>query len=411
MELMVAIGHGLSVALRAAALAGVAVALLQLVVLWRHLRRPPVAPAAVPAARPPISILKPLCGLDDELAENLRLFAELPYPDYEVLLGLRGTSDPAYAIAWAVARRWPSRFRVVLQDGAPGLNPKVNQLITLAAAARHDIWVVSDSNTRVGAGHLDEIAALLADDGAGVGLVTHPIAGDGEDRRGARVGSVMDGLHMTGAITPTLVAASRLFGKSYVVGKSMAMRRRDVEALGGFQAVKDVVAEDLALGRLVPRALGQRVVLARSVVTCVSVRRTTAAFVQRYARWAVIQRRCIGLAGHALLVLLQPVVLAAAALALVPSRAAAAVVLFCVLARAANDALAARLLRGRSFAARALLWGPAKELLAAVAWLQGFFRRTVEWRKSRLIVSRGGVLLPARPRPAESDRGRASAAA
>jgi ceramide glucosyltransferase len=408
---MVAVGQVVSMALRAAALAGVAAAAVELAVLWRHLRRGP-APAP-PAVRPPISILKPLCGLDDELAENLRQFAELPYPDYEVLLGLRHTGDPAYAIAWAVARRWPARFRVVLQEGAPGLNPKVNQLITLAAAARHNIWVVSDSNARVGAGYLDEIAAHLDD--PSVGLVTHPIAGGGEDRRGARAGSVMDDLHMTGTITPAVVVASRLFGKSFVVGKSMALRRCDVEALGGFQVVKDVLAEDLVLGRMVPARLGKRVVLGRSTVTSVSVRRTMAGFVQRYTRWAVTLRRCAGLGSLLPLLLKNPVLLSAAALAVAPSRAAAATAVFCVLARAANDALAARLLRGRRFAARALLWVPFKDLLAALAWTEGLFRRSVEWRKSRLIVLRGIVLRPARPAkartPAGSDRDQASATA
>ena len=101
------------------------------------------------------------------------------------MLGVCHRADPAYAIACNTVRRWPRRFRIAVQEGAPGLNPKVNQLVTLARRARHNILVISDSNARVEPDYLDEIAANFED--PSVGLVTHPLAGDGEDERGARL--------------------------------------------------------------------------------------------------------------------------------------------------------------------------------------------------------------------------------
>ena len=288
------VAHLVSTALLIASAVGVAIVVLQVFMFARHLARP--APA--PRTRPPISILKPLCGLDDELADNLAVFAALPYPDYEVLLGVASAADPAYAVAAEAARRWPARFRVVIQRGAPGLNPKVNQLLGLVSEARADILVVSDSNTRVPPGYLDEIAAYLED--PTVGLVTHAIAGSGEERARASAptaiwGARLDNLHITGTMSPGFVAASVLCGKTYVVGKSMAMRRTDLQAVGGLDVVKDVLAEDFVLGRLIPQALGKRVVLGRAVVECVTVRRSLAAFASRYARWSVMQRQCAGL--------------------------------------------------------------------------------------------------------------------
>ncbi len=103
----------------------------QVLVLRRHLCAPPARAARKPA----ISILKPLCGLDDGLKRNLTTFAHLDYPEYEVVLGVRDVRDPAWKVARAAARRWPGRFRAVVQRGEPGLNPKVNQLVTLARAA------------------------------------------------------------------------------------------------------------------------------------------------------------------------------------------------------------------------------------------------------------------------------------
>jgi ceramide glucosyltransferase len=401
-----------------AAGAGLLLSLVHLLVLRRHVR----GAVPVPATRPPISILKPLCGLDDRLAQNLATFAALPYPSYEVLLGVRDVEDAAYPTALAAARRWPGRFRVVVQSGEPGLNPKVNQLMTLARAARNDLLVISDSNTRVPAGYLDEIAAYMNDER--VGLVTHPIVGQGEEQHGARLGSALDNVHLGGSITPGLTAAKILCRKDYVVGKSMALRWSDVRALGGFGAVKDVLAEDFVLGRWIPEKLGKRVVLARSIVRCVSVRRSLEGFVKRYARWSVMQHQCAGLAAYWGLLLLNPQFLATLALCLAPGRATIALWLACAAARIALDAAAGAVLRGRTFALWALPWAPVKDLLAAGAWLYGLTSRSIEWRSTRLRVLRGSVLLPdptsptsPTPRPlvprrrSGSDRGPASAVA
>lgn len=357
----------------------------QLAALWRHLR----AARPTPTRHPPISILKPLCGLDDHLAANLRSFAALTYPSYEVVLGVCSQADPAYQIACDTVRRWPRRFRIAVQDGAPGLNPKVNQLMTLARRARHDILVISDSNARVEPDYLEEIAASFED--PSVGLVTHPLVGDGEQGRGTCLGAIADNLHLTGVITPSIVAAKVLCGKDYVVGKSMAMRRADVAALGGFASVKDVLAEDFVLGRAVVERLRKRVVLAHSPVRCVSTRRRLGGFVRRYARWNVMQRQCAGLPAYVALLLENPVVLALLAAV---DRTPTTVALACAAgaSRMATDALAGRLLRGRTFSARALLLGGVKDLLCAGAWVYGLVSRTIEWRSHRLTVLRGSRL-------------------
>ena len=239
--------------------------------------------------------------------------------------------------------------------------------------------------------------------------MTHPIAGRGEDCPGARLGSLLDNLHLTGAITPGFVAARTLCGKSYVVGKSMALRRRDLDALGGFAAGKDVLAEDFVLGRLVPAVLGKRVVLAHAVVTSVSARRTLVAFARRYARWSVMQRQCAGLVPYLGLLLLNPVLLAAVALPLAPSWLTVAALGLSIAARALADSVAGRWLRGRAFPARACGLAPVKELLIAGAWLYGLCCHTIIWRSNRLIVGPGSVLSlapgpgvrpdPRRPRP------------
>lgn len=385
----------LGLALFSIAALGLALVAVQCVVLRRHVRRHVDAPHRTPA----VSILKPLCGLDDGLAENLASFAGLAYPDYEVVLGVRSSRDAAWGVAREAARRWPGRFRVVVQRGEPGLNPKVNQLVTLARAARHGVLVVSDSNVRVEPGYLAEIAALLEDES--VGLVTHPIAGVGE----TRIGSLMDHLHLAGSISPGLVAAKLLAGRDIVVGKSMALRRADLEAMGGFEAVKDVLAEDYVMGLRIRQVLGKRVAVARRPVQNVSARRGVGEFAARYRRWGVLQRQAVGPVVYASQALLNPVLVAAVAASLDPTPLGAACFVGTCLAKAALDGASARALRPGGFRAAQLALVPAKDLVFGATWMFGLFRRDVAWRGTRLLVGRGTRI----EAPAGGERGLAAA--
>lgn len=391
----------LAIVLLLAAVGGLAAIAAQHAILRAHVRQAP----PVPRRSPPVSILKPLCGLDDGLEANLASFASLDHPEYEVLLGLRSADDPAFGVAQWAARRWPRRFRVVLQRGEPGLNPKVNQLATLARAARHDVLVVSDSNVRVERAYLSEIAAHLEDEG--VGLVTHPIAGVGE----VRLGSLMDHLHLAGSITPGVVGAKRLAGRDIVVGKSMALRRADLERLGGFEAVKDVLAEDYVLGLMIGDVLGKRVAVAHRPIQNVSARRTLGEFAARYRRWGVLQRQAVGPALYAAQALLNPVLLATAAAAIAPAAGTLAGAAAVCTAKAALDGAAARALRPGGFRLAELALVPMKDLVFGTAWLYGLVRREVSWRGTRLVVARGTRIEAPPGRRGESRAGCEGAAA
>ncbi len=363
----------------AAAVLGLLLLAVQWFALVSHLRqaRPTIE------AGPGLSVLKPLCGIDDDLEANLERFARLDYPNYEVLLGLESRRDPALSIARAACARWPGRFRIVLQRGEPGLNPKVNQLMTLAEAARHDVLVISDSNVRVHAGYLCEIAALLQD--PGVGLVTHPVAGVGEHR----LGSLMDSLHLAGSIAPGVVAAKRLARRDVVVGKSMAFRRSDLDALGGLAAVKDVLAEDYVLGLMVSSTLRKRVALAGTPVENVTQNRTVAEFARRYQRWHVMQRRSVGRLAYLALALLNPVLLAAIGALLRPTPAAIAGLTMVCAGKMTLDGATGRAMRRGGFRLAQLALVPAKDLIVGFAWMHGLVSDRVNWRGKRLRVLAG----------------------
>src|SRR5487761_2092942 len=128
--------------------------------------------AVAPAAEP-ISILKPLAGLDLDLESNLRTFFEQDYPDFELLFAVRDANDPAVAIVERLCREYehvPTRLLITGEPPYP--NAKVFSLDRMLAAAEHDLVVMSDSDIRVGRHFLRDVAAEFQD--AGLGVATCP---------------------------------------------------------------------------------------------------------------------------------------------------------------------------------------------------------------------------------------------
>jgi ceramide glucosyltransferase len=366
-----------------AAVLGVALVAVMFGLTIAHLR----CPAPIATAWPAISVLKPLCGVDDALAENLASFVALSYPgEYEVILGVRSPSDTAYPLACDAVRRWPGRVRLVLQEGETGFNPKVNQLVSLARAARHDLLVVSDSNIRVPPGYLLDIAGHLGR--PGVGCVTHPVAGDGH----RSLGALLDNLHLSGSIAPGMVCAQRVLQRDLVVGKSMTLWRRDLELLGGFASVANVLAEDHILGNRLVRELGVRVAVSSLPVWNIAVDKSVGSFFQRYLRWGVTHRTVMTFPEYLAESLLNPIPLALLGFAMRPGPGAAAILAACAVLKPALDSVAFSRLRNEFFSWRAFAVGWVKDGLLFITWGHGLFARTVDWRGNHLRVLPGGRL-------------------
>jgi len=381
--------HALSlVFLTTAALGFVALSLQFFFVLryrWTQSRLQTPASGGNPVG---ISILKPLCGVDDDLEANLASFATLSYPKYEVVLGVKDKLDPAYAVACAAVARWPRIMRLELQHGEPGLNPKVNQLITLAGVARYDILVISDSNTRVGPNYLEEIAHTFED--PRVGVVSHPVSGIGEQT----LGSLMDNLYQSTNGGAGQIAAKQAADQDIVVGKSMALRREDVESLGGFFSVRNMLAEDYVIGRWVTQRLRKRAVVARSPIFNVSQRKSVNAFFKRYLRWSITHHTCIPTVVYLGQSLLNPIPWALLGALLAPSWMSLGVLAGVTAFKVLTDVAIFAMLRPQRtpwMTAPAVL---AKDALLFVTWVNGLFRRSVDWRGNKLRVLPGSRLVP-----------------
>lgn len=339
---------------------------------------------------PPISILKPLSGSDDGLWENLESFAALDYPDYEVLLGVHTLSDPAVPIAQKIIEKYPHRFRLVVQNGSPGLNPKVNQLITLAKAARHDVLLVSDASVRVGNGYLPEIAACLED--PEVGMVTHIFAAEGEQS----LGSLLDNYHLMSHYGGGAIAARDAGGQTLVNGKSTAFHRADLDAMGGFEAVCDYAAEDFVLGLWVGRKIKKKVCFARYTPITLSVNRTIGEYVRRYQRWSIMQRTGGGYLVYLSQTMVYPLILATIGLLLHPTVDRLLWWLAIGVVKAILDYIQASMLRYTRLSPVSMLLGPLNDLLVLWIWTYGLLWNKTVWRGTVLKVTWGTKLVPNR---------------
>jgi ceramide glucosyltransferase len=239
---------------------------------------------ATPFSRPAVSILKPLCGLEDDLEGNLESFARLTGIEYEVLLSVADAADPAVAVVQRIIERFPrAPFRLII-GGDPLLesgNRKVARLIAAALYARGEILFISDANVRVEAGDVAETIAAFRD--PRVGCVSNLFTGAGATSFGAS----MESLHLLSFVVPGNVVAA-FANVPCVVGKSMAIKRGVLSAIGGFEAFAGVLAEDQAIGLAVRRA-GYDVVLSPLVVRNVVVNRTLRRALDRQIRWNKIR--------------------------------------------------------------------------------------------------------------------------
>lgn|GEM_PF-3340926 len=245
--------------------------------------------ARLPGFFPPVSIVKPLSGLDDELDRNLESFYRLDYPSYEIVFSFARRSDPAFSVARQVAGRHPEISSVFVVDARePGGNSKVSRLCAGIRRARFRHILMADGNVRVHREFLARAISFFAN--PSVGLVSHLFRA-----RGARtIGSRLESLHLNGALRAGTAALSGILGLPCVVGKSILVSREALNAIGGIESLRDHLAEDYLLGKMVAKA-GFRVVLSADEIGTAEVSRSLAAAWSRQRRWAILRKRLGGL--------------------------------------------------------------------------------------------------------------------
>lgn len=283
-----------------------------------------------------VSILKPLCGVDDELERNLTSFFRLEHEPLQVIFGVADPADPALALVRRVARRHPGRdVAIVVGSQTDAASPKVGLMETLLPHARHDIILLSDSNVRIARDEIGRVLPGFAD--PRVGMVYQPVVGIGERRLPAAI----ENLHYT-ELAAFLAIAARLFAGQHVVNaKGQWVRRAALADIDDFAGVR-----------------------------------------RRLCPWAYPLELLLNPVPWALLLLATP--LAAWTLPLVAMKTAL-------------ELSAARLLRGMPLAWHHAAIIPLKDLGYFFGWFASFAVRTVSWRGRTYEIGPNARLIPLDP--------------
>ncbi|MCA9524255.1 MAG: glycosyltransferase, partial [Myxococcales bacterium] len=337
-------------------------------------------PGAEGPSAPPLTVLKPLCGADDDLAENLRSFFALDYPAFELLFGVEDAADPAVAIVTALQARYPEvKSRLVVDASVRALNPKISNLRGMLASGSEAIVVISDSNVRVAPDYLWQLVAAF--DEPRVGLVTSLVVGDGEETLGA----LLNNVQVNGVIAGSIAASAVLRGDAVVIGKSLLFRRATLDSLGGWESLSTVLAEDYVIERMF-LAAGFRIAVTTSPVVAICRRLNLGGYLGRHIRWAMLRWRLFPLR-YPLELCANP--LALALVAPLVGGGAFWPLSWALVVTLARDGLAWHRLRGREQLLGALAAGLFKDVLMIGVWLAAPFRRHVRWRGTRLYLSAG----------------------
>lgn len=336
---------------------------------------------------PAVSILKPLKGLDDNLFDNLASFCTQDYPEYEIIFSLQDHNDPAYKVARKIRDKYHEKnISIIVEKCDTGLNPKVNNLIPAYKASQYDYVLISDSNVMVDKDYLKEIAKHIKD--PDVGLVSNIIKGTG----GNTIGSIFENLHLNSFIIGSVCFLDKFLKMPCVIGKSMLMRKKDLEAIGGFKAVKDVLAEDYVIGERIHK-MGKKVVLSNYAINNVNEYWGLRRFLNRHTRWGKLRWRLGGikyiseLIGNPVFMSFIPILLWEF------SRITLFFALFISLTKVAGDLYLRKITNSDSNPLIYLL-SPVKDIIIGLIWFVPILSNTVVWRGNRYIIGKDSRLSP-----------------
>jgi len=235
---------------------------------------------------PPVTLLKPVRGVDFGSYENFASFCRQNYPDYEILFAVNDSSDPAVPLIQRLIADFPER-RIRLFVGADrlGANRKVNKLARLAGEAQHEVLAITDGDVRVGPDYLREVVALFAD--PNIGAVTSFYRAIAENNLAAE----LEAIGASSDFFAGVLVAEWLEGMSFALGASIVTTKGWVTRIGGFQAIANMHSDDYELGHRIAQADG-KVFLSREAVWTMYPAQTLSGFWQHQVRWARTVRLC-----------------------------------------------------------------------------------------------------------------------
>jgi ceramide glucosyltransferase len=337
-----------------------------------------------PGNKPPISVLKPLCGHDDGLEENLRSFLTQDYPKYEVLFGVHRSDDPAVAVAENIIREFSGRIsaRLVITGESPIPNAKAFSLNRMVREANYDVLVMSDSDVRVTPSLLSHLAQELQDDH--IGLISCPYRAV----PGKSLWSRLEAIGMNTELLGGVMVARMIEGMRFALGCTVAVRRSVLENMGGFGYLQEFLAEDFVIGQRAAE-LGHGVLFSSYVIEHRIGSQQMMPNLGHRMRWARSTRRSRPL-GYWGQIFTYPLPLALLLCAVYTS--AWPVLFLTMILRGAAALATARDIVHDPVTQRQWWLLPIQDVIGFFVWISGFVGDKIIWRNRKCTVLRDGRL-------------------
>lgn len=337
-----------------------------------------------PGTQPAMSVLKPLCGHDDGLEENLRSFMTQDYPEYEVLFGVHRRDDPAVAVAEKIISELSGqiRARLVITGESPIPNAKAFSLNRMVREAKYDVLVMSDSDVRVTPNLLSHLAQELQDDH--IGLISCPYRAV----PGKSLWSRLEAIGMNTELLGGVMVARMIEGMRFALGCTVAVRRNVLEDMGGFSYLQEFLAEDFVIGQRTAE-LGHGVLFSSYVIEHRIGSQNMMPNLGHRMRWARSTRRSRPL-GYWGQIFTYPLPLALLLCAAYP--AAWPVLFLTMILRVAAALATARDIVHDPVTQKQWWLLPVQDVMGFFIWISGFVGDKIVWRDRKCTVMRDGRL-------------------
>lgn len=347
---------------------------------WAYFRALRKTASARPEFFPPVSVLKPVRGLDNSAYENFASFCRLNYPEYEILFGVVDPDDPAIPVVKKLQRDFPEHT-IRLLVGAPslGTSPKMNNLCRLVREAKHEFLVINDSDVRVEADYLQDAVSPFKDPKVGVVTAFFRSITEGG------FASDLDAVGVPSDSSANALVAQKFGRIDFALGWTMATTKERLQEIGGFEAMANHHSDDFTLGHKIA-GRGYRIELMRTPVWMVFPKEGLRQFLKHELRWSIMLRniRPAGYIGLAMTFGLPWAVLAAV-VATSPFVSAAYLLAYLSLRLAMAWTIGVWGL-GDPVVRRRIWLVPLRDAANFLVWVAGFFSSKVSWRGTEYLV-------------------------
>lgn len=337
-----------------------------------------------PETQPAMSVLKPLCGHDDGLEENLRSFMTQDYPEYEVLFGVHRRDDPAVIVAEKIISEFSGRIsaRLVITGESPIPNAKAFSLNRMVREATYDVLVMSDSDVRVTPSLLSHLAQEFQDHH--IGLISCPYRAV----PGKSLWSRLEAIGMNTELLGGVMVARMIEGMRFALGCTVAVRRNVLEDMGGFSYLQEFLAEDFVIGQRTAE-LGHGVLFSSYIIEHRIGSQNMMPNLGHRMRWARSTRRSRPL-GYWGQIFTYPLPLALLLCAAYP--AAWPVLFLTMVLRVAAALATARYIVHDPVTQKQWWLLPVQDVMGFFIWISGFVGDKIVWRNRKCTVMRDGRL-------------------